>query len=219
MSGQPGTWIEHNVAVGKTPMDCNLIKSERVESELSKKTWYFWFIGISSMNQRTDCSAPHCSAPALCFRPYLKHDPRLTCSRIILETPLMGFFQVLLFYPSTTLCFGRYDLFIYRMTLLCLNLYAGIFNQSKQCSHLEKFVVWVLSIISGIIITYVEKLSQCFTSFHCHSHGNSFISKFGRPARFVLGHFDNSHSNLDTKEHLKFFSIRFYWLSTLLNVV
>ena len=124
----------------------------------------------------------------------------------------MNFFRVVLFHPSTMFWFGRYDLFIYRMTLLWLNLYAVISNQIKQRSHLEKLVVWVLGIISRIIIIYVEKISQCFISFQCHSHGNLFISKLGRPV-----HFDNSHSHLDTKEHLNFFSICFYWLSTLLK--
>ena len=51
----------------------------------------------------------------------------------------MIFFRVVLFHPSTTLRFGRYNLFIYRMALLWLNLYTVISNQIKQWSHIEKF--------------------------------------------------------------------------------
>ena len=101
------------------------------------------------------------------------HDPRLTCSDHILEIPLMNFF-------------GLYCWFVHLQNDFSLaQFYAAISNQIKQWSHLEKFVVWVLGIISRIIIIYVEKLSQCIIPFQSHSHGNSFISKFGRPVHFV----------------------------------
>ena len=41
-----------SVAVDKIPMDCNLIRSGRVENQLSKKSRYFLFFGISSTNRR-----------------------------------------------------------------------------------------------------------------------------------------------------------------------
>ena len=137
----------------------------------------------------------------------------MTCSHHILETPLMNFCRVLLFHPATMLRFGWYDLFVYRMTLVWVNLYVVISNETKTWSHPEKFAVWVFCIISMIIIIYLEKISQCFLPFQCHSHGNCFISKFAGPVQFVLGHFGNSHSHLGTKEHLNFFSIRFHWFS------
>ena len=101
---------------------------------------------------------------------------------------------------------------MYRMTLVWVNLFVVISNETKTWSHPEKFFVWVFCIISMIIIIYLEKISKCFLPFQCHSHGNSFIPKFGGPVQFVLGHFDNSHSHLGTKEHLNFFTIRFHWL-------
>ena len=122
----------------------------------------------------------------------------------------MNIFRVVLFHTSTTLRFGRYDLFIYKINLFWLNLYSVISKQIKQWSHLEKFFFRVLGIIYRINIIYVEKRSQYFMSFQCHSHDNSFITKFGRSVNFVLEHFDNSHRHLDTKEHHNFFSIRFY---------
>ena len=148
--------------------------------------------------------------PLLCFAPYIKKlytIPDWPALTIFLKSYLWIFF-------------GLYCWFVHLQNDFSLaQFYAVISNQIKPWSHLEKFVVWVLEIISRIIIIYVETLSQCIIPFQSHSHGNSFISKFGRPVHFVLGHFDNSQSHLDTKEHLSFFSIPFYWLSTSLNAV
>ena len=46
------------------------------------------------------------------------HDPWLTCSPHILETPLMNFFHVVQFRTSPTLRFGRNDLFIFMQLFL-----------------------------------------------------------------------------------------------------
>ena len=141
-----------------------------------------------------------------CFPLYIKESYTIS-DRKYSWNYIYELFWVVLIHPSTTLRFGRHDLFIYRMALLWLNFYAVICNQIKQWSHLKKFVAWVIEIISRTITIYVEKLFQCFIPFQCHSHGHSFILKFGKPVNFVLGHFDNSHSHLDTKKHLNFFSI------------
>ena len=96
------------------------------------------------------------------------------------------------------------------MTLIWLNLYAVISNQIKQWSHLEKFCrlsSW------DYFENHYHLRGETFSMLHTvsvHSHGNLFISRFERPVHFLLGHFDNSHSDLDAKEHLHFFSIRFY---------
>ena len=85
-----------------------------------------------------------------CFPLYIKESYTIK-DRQYSWNSIYELFWVVQIHPSTTLRFGRHDLFIYRMALLWLNFYAVICNQIKQWSHLETFVVWVIEIISRII--------------------------------------------------------------------
>ena len=71
INGHPPIRFDLKVSVAKIPISCNLMRSGKVENQLFKYTWKFWFLGISFTNRIINYSAPHFSAPVLCFPPYI----------------------------------------------------------------------------------------------------------------------------------------------------
>ena len=58
ISGHPPIRFDLKVSVAKIRISCNLMRSGKVENQLFKHTWKFWFLGISFTNRIINYSAP-----------------------------------------------------------------------------------------------------------------------------------------------------------------